>query len=104
MAKTVVSTFRSQEAATQVLSSFISKGFDSRQLSVIEAADEAEAGPASILDQMPTLQARIYRGDLKKGAKVFVARVSERDVARIIRLLQSTGGRHIEAFDSLPVS
>ncbi|HEY0005045.1 MAG TPA: hypothetical protein VGB17_09565 [Pyrinomonadaceae bacterium] len=104
MSKTVVSVFYSQEAATQVLHSIIKGGFDSQQVSLIEPTRDAEDSGDAILDHVPPLQARLYRRDLKQGASLFVARVPERDVARLIRLLQTTGGHHIEALDSLRAS
>jgi hypothetical protein len=99
MAKTVVSAFHNQEVAAQVLNSMLNRGYDSRYFSVIQPAGAAEQRSGSMLHDVPSIQARLYRKDLQKGDSIFVARVSENDVARLIKLLQATGGHHIEAFD-----
>jgi hypothetical protein len=101
MAKTIVSAFHSSEAAAQVLNSIVSDGFDSRLFSVIEPARAAIAVRSfdSALNDVTSIQASLYRKDLRMGESLLVARVNERDVARLIKLLQSIGGHHIEAFD-----
>jgi hypothetical protein len=100
MAKTIVSAFHTSEAATQVLNSIVSDGFDSRAFSVIEPTRTAAASSFdSMLHDVTSLQARLYQRDLRKGDSLLVARVNERDVARLIQLLQSIGGHHIEAFE-----
>jgi hypothetical protein len=99
MAKTIVSAFHSSEAATQVLNSIVSDGFDSHLFSVIEPARAAAPACDFALHDVTSLQARLYQKDLRMGDSLLVARVNERDVARIIRLLQSIGGHHIEAFE-----
>jgi hypothetical protein len=103
MAKTIVSAFRSS-AAAQVLNSIVSDGFDSRLFSVIEP--ERAAAPAfdSALHDVTSIQTRLYKKDLRMGDSLLVARVNERDVARLIKLLQSIGGHHIEAFDTVKAS
>lgn len=101
MAKTIVSAFHSSEAAAQVLNSIVSDGFDSRLVSVIEPARAAAAARPfdSVLHDVTSIQARLYQKDLRMGDSLLVARVNERDVTRLIKLLQSIGGHHIEAFD-----
>lgn len=103
MAKTIVSAFQSSEAAAAVLNSIIADGFDSNLFSVIEPERADAAAPAPVFDSalhdVTSIQARVYQKDLQRGHSLLVARVRERDVARVIKLLQSIGGRHIEAFD-----
>jgi hypothetical protein len=99
MAKTIVSAFHSSEAAAQVLNSIVSDGFDSRLFSVVVSARTAAPAFDSALNDVTSLQARLYQKDLRMGDSLLVARVNERDVARLIKLLQSIGGHHIEAFD-----
>jgi hypothetical protein len=100
MAKTIVSAFHSSEAAAQVLNSIVSDGFDSRLFSVIEPARPTAARSFdAVLHDVTSIQARLYQRDLRMGDSLLVARVNERDVTRVIKLLQSIGGHHIEAFD-----
>ncbi len=100
MAKTIVSAFNDSETAAQVLQSIVSDGFDRRGFSVIEPArasmPETDFPP---LHDVTSIQARLYRKDLQMGRPLLVARVREGEVARLIKLLQSIGGYHIEAFD-----
>jgi hypothetical protein len=101
MSKTIVSAFDSQKEATRLLASAIASGFDSRFFSLISPA-EAEERPLDSLKQVvPSIQARVYWKHLQKGDSLLVAQVPEDDVARLIKLLQSTGGHHIEAFDQV---
>lgn len=101
MAKTIVSAFHSSQTAAEALNSMISRGLDSRLFSVIEPARTAARPFDSVLHDVPGVQARLYRKDLRMGDSLLVARVSEGDVARFIKFLQSTGGHHIEAFDTI---
>jgi hypothetical protein len=101
IAKTIVSAFHSSEAAAQVLNSIVSDGFDSHLFSVIEPARTAVPAFDSALHDVTRTQAHLYKNDLRRGDSLLVARVRERDVARLIKLLQSIGGHHIEAFDPL---
>ncbi|HKR01003.1 MAG TPA: hypothetical protein VJT09_10035 [Pyrinomonadaceae bacterium] len=104
MAKTIISTFDSTQRATRLLASAIASGFDSRLFSVISPADGEDRPLDSLRRSVPSIQARLYQRQLQRGDSLLVARVPEDDVARLIKLLQSTGGHHIEAFDSLKVS
>jgi hypothetical protein len=103
MSKTIVSAFDSQTTATRLLASAVASGFDSRFFSVISPA-ETEGPPLDSLRAVPSIQARLYQRHLKMGNSLLVAQVPENDVARLIRLLQSTGGHHIEAFDPMNAS
>jgi hypothetical protein len=99
MAKTIVSAFDSQQTATRLLASAVESGFDSRLFSVISSA-ETEGHPLDSLRRVvPSIQARLYQKHLRRGNSLLVAQVPEDDVARLIKLLQSIGGHHIEAFD-----
>jgi len=101
MSKTIVSTFDSQQKATRLLASAVASGFDSRFFSVINSAG-AEKTPLDSLKQVvPSIEARVYREHLQRGESLLVAQVPENEVARLIKLLQNTGGRHIEAFDQI---
>jgi hypothetical protein len=101
MSKTIVSAFDSQQTANRLLASVNASGFDSRSFSIINAA-EAEEFPLDTLKRVvPSIQARVYRNHLKRGESLLVAQVHEDEVARLIKLLQSTGGHHIEAFDQV---
>jgi hypothetical protein len=53
---------------------------------------------------VPSIQARLYRKHLQQGESLLVAQVPENEVARLIKLLQATGGRQIEAFDQINAS
>ncbi len=103
MAKTIVSAFNDSETAAQVLHSIVSSGFDQRLFSVVEPVREEAPAPSELpaLHDVTSLQARLYRKELQMGHPLVVARVREGEVARLIKLLQSTGGRHIEAFDTV---
>jgi hypothetical protein len=101
MAKTVVSAFDHQQAATHILDSVVAGGFDAHLFSIIDPL-AARASPVdSMMTDVPSVQARLYQKHLRMGDSLLVARVSENDVARLIKLLQSTGGHHIEAFDQV---
>jgi hypothetical protein len=102
MSKTIVSTFDSMQIATRLLASAVASGFDSRFFSVITPT-ENEGHPPDSLRTVPSIQARLYRKLLRMGKSLLVAEVPEDDVARLIKLLQSTGGHHIEAFDPMSV-
>lgn len=102
MAKTIVSAFHRQEAF-QILDSVLASGFDSQRFSVINSTAAAEP-LESIMHDLPSIQARLYRNHLLSGDSLLVARVSDRDVVRLIKLLQSTGGQDIEAFDPINLS
>ena len=104
MSKTIVSAFDSQQTATHLLASAIASGFDSRFFSVINSAETEEPPLDSLRRVVPSIQARLYRKHLQRGDSLLVAQVPENEVARLIKLLQSTGGRHIEAFDQINVS
>jgi hypothetical protein len=101
MSKTIVSAFDSQQTATRLLASAIASGFDSRLFSVINSAESEEPPLDTLKRVVPGIQARFYRTQLQRGYSLLVAQVSEDDVARLIKLLQSTGGHHIEAFDQV---
>ena len=99
MSKTIVSTFESRQTAKSLLDSAIASGFDSRLFSVITPT-EAENHPLkSLMCGVPGIFARQYLRHLQKGDSLLVAQIPESDVARLIKLLQTTGGHHIEAFD-----
>ena len=101
MAKTIVSAFESQQSATRLLASAIASGFDSRLFSVISPT-ATEGKPFDSLKRLvPSILARLYQKHLKRGDSLLIAQVPEDDVTRLIKLLQSTGGRDIEAFDQV---
>jgi hypothetical protein len=103
MSKTIVSTFESRQTAKSILDSAIASGFDSRLFSVITPTETQEGHPLkSLMCGVPGIYARQYLRHLQKGDSLLVAQIPENDVARLIKLLQTTGGHHIEAFD--PVS
>jgi hypothetical protein len=101
MSKTIVSAFDSQKAATRLLASAIASGFDSCFFSLISPAQAEESPLDSLKRVVPSIQARVYRKHLQRGESLLVAQVPEDDVVRLIKLLQSTGGHHIEAFDQV---
>ena len=105
MSKTIVSAFDSQKTATRLLDSAVASGFDSRFFSVINNSAGTEEHPLNSLKHVvPSIQARLYRKHLQRGESLLVAQVPESQVARLIKLLQTTGGRHIEAFDQMNTS
>ena len=104
MAKTVVSAFDHQQAAARILESVVASGFDAHLFSIIDPTYARQARVDAIWIDVPSVQARLYQKHLRKGDSLLVARVSENDVARLIKLLQSTGGHHIEAFDPVNTS
>lgn len=101
MAKTIVSAFESQQSATRLLASATASGFDSRLFSVISLAGSEGKTFDSLKRLAPSILARLYQKHLKRGDSVLIAQVPEDDVTRLIKLLQSTGGRDIEAFDQV---
>ena len=101
MAKTVVSAFDHQQVAARILDSVVAGGFDAHLFSIIDAQAARAAPVDSMITDVPSVQARLYQKHLRRGDSLLVARVSENDVARLIKLLQSTGGHHIEAFDQV---
>jgi hypothetical protein len=101
MSKTIISAFDSQQTATRLLASAIASGFDSRSFAVINSVETKDLPLDSLKRMVPSIQARLYRKHLQRGESLLVAQVSENEVARLIKLLQSTGGRHIEAFDQV---
>lgn len=101
MSKTIVSAFDSQQKATRLLASAVASGFDSMSFSVINSAAAEELPLASLKEVVPSIEARIYRKHLEQGESLLVAQVAENEVARLIKLMQTTGGRHIEAFDRM---
>jgi hypothetical protein len=101
MSKTIVSAFDSQQTAIRLLDSAIANGFDSRFFSLITPAEIKQSPLDSLRCVVPGVQARVYRQHLRMGDSLLVAQVKEDEVARLIKLLQSTGGHHIEAFDQV---
>ena len=101
MAKIVVSAFDNQQKAMRLFNSAIASGFDSRSLSIINPAEDGAVPINSLMPNLPAIQARLYQRHLRMGDYLLVAEVTESEVARLIKLLQSTGGHHIEAFDRL---
>ena len=101
MSKTIVSAFDNQQMAARLLASAIASGFDSRYFSLISPAQTDETPLDSLGRVVPGIQASLYRKHLRSGDSLLIAQVSEDEVARLIKLLQSTGGRHIEAFDQV---
>lgn len=99
MSKTVVSAFDSQQMAARIMDSVAANGFDPNLFSVIDPHAAQGARLDLMVHDVPSIQARLYQKHLQMGESLLVARVSENDVARLIKLLQSTGGYHIEAFD-----
>lgn len=99
MAKTIISAFDSPQMAARVLNSVISGGFDSQLFSVITPKRDESGRLDTIIKGVPSISARLYKQALKKGESLLVARIHENDVKRLIRILQASGGNHIEAFD-----
>jgi hypothetical protein len=99
MAKTIISAFDNPQVAARVLNSAISGGFDSQLFSVITPKTEDVKGLDSIIREVPSISARLYKQALKKGESLLVARIPEDEVKRLIHLLQAADGNHIEAFD-----
>lgn len=99
MSKTIVSAFADQQKAARLLHTAIASGFDSRFFSVIDPTANQMNPLNSLMPNMPGIQARLYQKDLRMGDSLLIAQVKEDDVQRLIGLLQSTGGHHIEAFD-----
>ena len=99
MAKTIISAFDSPQIAARVLDHAISGGFDSSLFSLITTKREDSARLDSAIQDVPSIFSRFYKSALKKGESLLVAHIPESDVNRLIRLLQSEGGNHIEAFD-----
>ncbi|MDT5122529.1 MAG: hypothetical protein QOC96_2011 [Acidobacteriota bacterium] len=101
MSKTIVSAFDNRQQAARLLDSAIASGFDSSFFSVIGPAEKEATMLQSLVPDVPGIQARVYQKHLRMGDSLLVAQVAENDVQRLIRLLQSTGGQHIEAFDRI---
>ena len=104
MSKTVVSAFGRQQAAACILDSVAAGGFDSHLFSIIDPAIIEGTSLELVIRGVTSIQARLYQKHLRMGDSLLVAQVPENDVARLIRLLQSTGGYHIEAFDPVNTS
>jgi hypothetical protein len=104
MSKTIVSAFDDRQAAARLLASAIASGFDSRFFSLINPTETGDPPLHSLGRVVPGIQARLYRKHLRSGDSLLIAQVNEDEVARLIKLLQSTGGRHIEAFDQVKSS
>jgi hypothetical protein len=104
VAKTVVSAFDRQQMAARILDSVIAGGFDTNLFSIIDPSVIENPSLDSLMHDVPSIQARLYQKHLRMGDSLLVARVSEQDVTRLIKLLQSTGAYHIEAFDPINVS
>jgi hypothetical protein len=101
MSKTIVSAFDNQQKAASLLDTAIASGFDSRLFSVINPAENKMPPANSLGLNVPGIHARLYQKHLRMGDSLLIAQVKEDDVPRLIRLLQSTGGHHIEAFDQV---
>jgi hypothetical protein len=101
MSKTIVSAFANRQETARLVNSVIACGFDSRLFSVINSAENNSPSLDSVVGKLPSLQEGLYRNRLRSGGYLFVARVSEDEVQRLIKLLQSTGGHDIEAFDQM---
>jgi len=99
MPKTIVSAFDNQQEATRLVKSAIASGFDSRLFSVINPAENNSLPLNSTMGGLPGIQARLYTDHLRSGDCLFIAQVTEDQVTRLIRLLQTIGGHDIEAFD-----
>lgn len=99
MSKTIVSAFDNSSAAARLVNDAVASGFDSRLFSVINPTENNCQPLNSIMPKLPSIQSRVYRNHLRSGDFLFVAQVTEDEVPRLIRLLQSTGGHDIEAFD-----
>lgn len=97
MAKTIISAFDSPQEVARVLDYAASGGFESCRFSVITA--KREDGLDSVIKEVPSISARLYKQALKKGESLLVARTPENEVKRLISLLQAAGGNYIEAFD-----
>ena len=103
MSNTIVSACHSRQTATSLIDSARANGFDSRCFSLI-SPETGEPALDSLSAMVPSIQARVYRQYLQMGDSLLVAQVSEEDVARLIKLLQTRGGQHIEAFDQVNAS
>ena len=101
MSKTIVSAFDNQQKAACLLDTAIASGFDSRLFSVINLAENRASPSDSLVLNVPGIHARLYQKHLRMGDSLLIAHVKEDDVPRIIKLLQSTGVHHIEAFDQV---
>jgi hypothetical protein len=101
MSKTIVSAFDSQQKAAHLLDSAIASGLDSRFFQVIDPAESRAAALNSLAPNVPRIQASLYRKHLRMGDSLLIAEVKEADVPQLIKLLQSKGGHHIEAFDQV---
>jgi hypothetical protein len=104
MSKTIVSAFDSQQKAARLLDSAIASGLDSRFFHVIDPSESRATQLTSLVPNVPGIHARLYQKHLQMGDSLLVAQVKEDDVPQLIRLLQSKGGYHIEAFDQVRAS
>ncbi|MDT5061659.1 MAG: hypothetical protein QOH63_2118 [Acidobacteriota bacterium] len=104
MSKTIVSAFDNQQKAARLLDSAIASGLDSRFFHVIDPAESRATPLNSLVPNVPRIQARLYQKHLQMGDSLLIAQVKEDDVPQMIRLLQSKGGHHIEAFDQVSSS
>jgi hypothetical protein len=101
MSKTIVSAFENQHKAARLIDSAVASGFDSRFFSVINPAENNSLPTNSMMGKLPGIPARLYQNHLRSGDYLFVAHVTEDEVPRLIKLLQSIGGHDIEAFDQV---
>ncbi|MDQ3816625.1 MAG: hypothetical protein M3362_02905 [Acidobacteriota bacterium] len=101
MSKTIVSVFDDHQKATHLVSAAAANGFDSHLFSVINPAEAYDPPQNSVICKLPGIPARLYRKHLRSGDSLLVAQVTEDDVPRLIKLLQSIGGHDIEAFDQV---
>ena len=101
MSKTIVSAFDNEQKAALLVDSAIASGFDSRLFSVINPAENNRLPINSMMHKLPGIQARLYKNHLRCGDCLVVAQVTEDEVPRLIKLLQSIGGHDIEAFDQV---
>jgi hypothetical protein len=104
MSKTIVSAFDNQHEAARLIDSAIASGFDSRLFSVINPAENNGLPLNSMMGKLPGIPARLYQNHLRSGDCLFVAHVTEDEVPRLIKLLQSIGGHDIEAFDQVKLA
>lgn len=99
MAKTIISAFDNPQVAQRVLAHASTGGFEACRFSVITPKKGDTLALDSMIKDMPSVSARVYKQALKKGESLLVARTPENEVRPLIRLLQAAGGNYIEAFD-----
>ena len=100
MAKTVFSAFDGPQQANQILDLVSIGGFDTQHFRVIKSRAAKGGSLESFMRAVPSIPARLYQRYLHQGNSLLVGQVPENDVARLIKLLQSIGGHHIEAFEA----